>query len=360
MAELRQDPICGRWVIIATERAARPSDFTLGRGDPKGGFCPFCEGNEDRTPPEIAAVRPGGGPSDSPGWRVRVVPNKFPALSLNGHAVAPGTGHRRRAPGVGTHEVIIESPRHAISPTDMPPSDFEHVIRTYCRRAEALDADSRLAYVLIFKNVGQEAGASIEHAHSQIVGVPVMPRRVAEELERCEQFYRHNGRCLLCDVLAEDLEDGTRVVAQTESFVALSPFAAAFPFTVWLLPRFHAGCLFDMGADQEAELARLFQEAMARVEICLNDPPFNYAVHAAPTAAGGRRDECCHWHIELIPRVTRVAGFEWGTGFYINPVEPESAAAYLRNVTDRQVAERIARQPAGSGDGRAQARHSRS
>jgi UDPglucose--hexose-1-phosphate uridylyltransferase len=358
MAELRQDPICGRWVIIATERAVRPGEFGLGRGEPKGGFCPFCEGNEDRTPPEIAAVRPDGGPDNSPGWRVRVVPNKFPALSLDGQLAAhvQSAGHRRRAPGIGTHEVIIESPGHAISPTDMPPADFEHVIATYCRRAEALDADERLAYVLIFKNVGQEAGASIEHCHSQVMGVPVMPRRVAEELGRCEHFYQHHGRCLFCDVLAEDQADGARLVAQTKNFAALSPFAAAFPFTIWLLPRSHAGRLFDMGPAQVAELARLLQETIARVEICLGDPPFNYAIHAAPTAATRRQAECYHWHIELIPRVTRLAGFEWGTGFYINPVEPETAARYLRDVPARQVAQKIAQGAAGGGRGN----HSRS
>ncbi len=351
MAELRQDPICGRWVIIATERAARPSDLALGRGEPKGGFCPFCEGNEDRTPPEIAAVRPGGGPSNSPGWRVRVVPNKFPALSLNGHPSAPvhSVGHRRTAPGVGTHEVIIESPRHAISPTQMPPEDFGHVIATYCGRAEALEADERLAYVLIFKNVGQEAGASIEHCHSQVMGVPVMPRRVAVEMERCEHFHQEHGRCLFCDVLAEELADGSRVVAQTEHFAAISPFAAAFPFTVWVLPRFHTGRLYDMSGAQMGEVARLFQQTMARVEVCLGDPPFNYAIHTAPTAPTQRQRECYHWHIELIPRVTRMAGFEWGTGFYINPVEPETAARYLRDVPARQVALKIPRHADGGG-----------
>ncbi len=231
MAELRQDPICGRWVIIATERGARPSELSLGRGEPKGGFCPFCEGNEDRTPPEIAAVRPGGGPSNSPGWRVRVVPNKFPALSLNGHLTARvhTSGHRRTAPGVGTHEVIIESPHHAISPTQMPVEDFEHVIATYCGRAEALKADPRLAYVLIFKNVGQEAGASIEHCHSQVMGVPVMPRRVAEEMERCEHFHRDHARCLFCDLLAEELADGSRLVAQTQHFAADQPLRGRLP-----------------------------------------------------------------------------------------------------------------------------------
>lgn len=351
MAELRQDPICGRWVIIATERAARPSDLSLGRGAPRGGFCPFCEGNEDRTPPEIAAVRPGGGPSNSPGWRVRVVPNKFPALSLNGHtSVGVHTaGHRRTAPGVGAHEVIIESPGHAISPTQMPPEDFEHVIATYCGRSEALEADERLAYVLIFKNVGREAGASIEHSHSQVMGVPVMPRRVAEEMDHCTHFHKEHRRCLFCDVLEEELADGSRVVAQTENFAAISPFAAAFPFTVWVLPRFHAGRLFDMNGAQMDELARLFQETMARVEICLGDPPFNYAIHTAPTAPTKRQQDSYHWHIELIPRVTRLAGFEWGTGFYINPVEPETAARYLRDVPARQVADKIAPHAAGIG-----------
>jgi len=357
MAELRQDPTCGRWVIFSTERASRPGDFSMSRGEPRGGFCPFCEGNEDRTPPEIMAVRPEGGPKDSPGWRVRVVPNKFPALTLDGEAVAQESPLRPRAPGVGVHEVIIESPRHVISPTQMSPSDFEWVLRTYCERSEALNADKRLAFVLIFKNVGTDAGASIEHGHSQIVGVPVMPRRVVEEQERCESYRRRLGRCLFCDILAEELACGERVAAQSENFAVLSPFAAAFPFSLWLLPKFHAGHIFEMGPQQAQEAARLLQRTLARLEICLGDPPFNYAVHTAPAAGMAGGDVCFHWHFEIIPRVTRTAGFEWGTGIYINPVEPEVAARHLRDVPEHEVTQKIAPEPAAECEGATHGRH---
>jgi UDPglucose--hexose-1-phosphate uridylyltransferase len=330
MAELRRDPVSGRWVIIATERAARPHDFALPREESRGGFCPFCEGNEDRTPPEVLAIRPRGGPADSPGWKVRVVPNKFPALSSDCGTRTGGDDLYRSVEGFGCHEVVIESPRHVLSPTEMTPADFGLIVQTYCRRYRALSEDERLAYVLVFKNVGASAGASLEHSHSQLIAVPVMPRRVAEEMQRSYDYYDMRGRCIFCDIVERELSLGERVVLASEAFVVLCPYAARFPFEMWVLPRFHAYHPMHLETAHMAELGRVLREALARMEACLENPPFNYAIHTAPVT--GEDFGHYHWHIEIIPRVTQVAGFEWGTGFYINPMEPESAARYMREV----------------------------
>ncbi|MHC4789741.1 MAG: galactose-1-phosphate uridylyltransferase, partial [Planctomycetota bacterium] len=226
MAELRRDPVSGRWVIIATGRAARPRDYFLSRGRRKGGFCPFCEGNEDRTPPEIAAIRPLGGEPNTPGWKVRVVPNKFPALGMDWRLESRADGPYHTVQGFGTHEVIVESARHVVSPTELATQDFELVLRMYCERSRALSEDERLAYVLIFKNVGQSAGASLEHSHSQLVAVPVMPKRVQEEMHSCQAFYEESSDCLFCSILAKELEGGERVVLEDEHFAVLTPFAS--------------------------------------------------------------------------------------------------------------------------------------
>ncbi len=339
MAEVRRDPVTNGWVIIATERAARPHDFHVSRGERSTEFCPFCEGNEDRTPPEITATRADGTAPDSPGWQVRVVPNKFPALRPDSAFGAERRGLYESVGGFGAHEVIIETPRHFMSPTEMATRDFELVLRMYRQRAHALSADERLSYVLIFKNVGEVAGASIEHTHSQLIAVPVMPKRVHEEMRCCEESYGSHGRCLFCEILEQELQERERVVLETEHFVVLSPFAARFPFEMWVMPKEHSLHFMDLSDVGAADLAGALQEALARLEVCLKDPPYNYAIHTAPV--GGAEVRCFHWHIELMPRVTRVAGFEWGTGFYINPMEPERAAEFLRDVPQRKVEEKI-------------------
>jgi len=338
MAELRRDPISGRWVVIATERGARPRDFHVpGRGKRSSGFCPFCEGNEDRTPPEIAAIRRPGSAPNTPGWRVRVVENKYPALQMTDPAPAPADPFYESLPGRGTHEVIIESPRHLISPTEMSPADFRLVVQTYWERERKLTEQEGLSYVLIFKNVGEAAGASVEHTHSQVIGLPVMPKRVEEELRSSRSFEKGGGRCLFCDVVDHELAEGSRVVLECDHFVAFCPFAARFPFEMCIAPKAHGSRFCELPRERIPHLAVLVQELIARLEVCLEKPPYNYLIHTGPVSDPDRA--CFHWHIELIPRVTRLAGFEWGTGCYINPMAPERAAQYLRDVPDLQVAD---------------------
>jgi UDPglucose--hexose-1-phosphate uridylyltransferase len=344
MAEIRRDAVSGRWVIIAGERASRPHDFAVGRRRRQGGFCPFCEGNEDRTPPEIAAVRAEGTAPDAPGWQVRVVPNKYPALRLEGEVSSTGTGLCRKVSGVGAHEVIIESPRHLVSPAEMSLEEFGLVIDMYCQRSRVLAGDGRLSYVLVFKNVGQAAGASLEHSHSQLIAPPVMPRRVQEEIQHCRAYFESHQRCLFCDIIKQESEEGARVALDEENFVVLSPYAARFPFEMWILPKHHVSQFCKSGPEDLLGLTRVLHETLTRLEMCLSEPPYNYAIHTAPVT--GTEPGHYHWHVELIPRVTRVAGFEWGTGSYINPVPPEDAARFMREVPDRKTREKSGAVPA--------------
>lgn len=335
MPELRRDPVGGRWVIIATERAARPQDFHTASRVPKGGFCPFCEGNEDKTPPEVFARRPAGSRPDGPGWSIRIVPNKYPALRMDGECRPIGGGICEGMNGIGAHEVIIETPKHVLSPTELTPDAFEDVVKVYYDRMLELKNDERLAYALIFKNVGEAAGASIEHSHSQLICTPVVPKRVGEEMDRCMDYYRAEGRCLLCAIVEQYAADGERVVINDDEFLVVTPYASRFPFEMWLMPKQHISHFEKTPREILGGLGRVLHEALRRLDVSLAEPPYNYILHTSPFSVGALQHY--HWHVEIIPRVTQIAGFEWGTGFYINPVVPERAAQYLRDVAREEV-----------------------
>lgn len=326
MPELRKDPVVERWVIIATERARRPMDFapetvpTLGAEG-----CPFCPGHEDRTPPELYR---SGGPEDGP-WSVRVVPNKFPALHADGGEVhAAGDGIYDRIDGVGAHEVVIESPDHFASLGTLPAAHVGEILVAYRARLLALRGDPRLEYVLIFKNHGVQAGASLEHPHSQLIATPILPELIAEELDGALRYFRMKERCVWCDVVRQERRDGTRLVLEEDGFVAVAPYAARFPYETWVLPTTHQASFEALGTDEIDALARLLRELLARLGRLFADPPYNFALHTAPLR--NPDPEHFHWHLELMPKLTRVAGFELGTGFFINPTPPEDAARFLR------------------------------
>jgi len=329
MPELRKDPVNGRWVIIATERGARPSDFKSAPQVISRGFCPFCEGNEDKTPPEIVALRAHGG-RDSRGWRVRVVPNKFPALQIEGELNKRGEGIYDLMHGIGAHEVIIETPEHETTLTRLSVEHIEEVLWMYSERLNDLKNDRRIVHGLVFKNVGSIAGASLEHTHSQLIATPVVPVAVSREMIRCREFHNYRGRCLLCDMNTQEQATGSRTVIESSEFLAFTPFAARFPFEMWILPRKHRSNFETVPRAELRELAEVLKESLDRLEGALENPPYNYIIHSAPF--GSEDLEYYHWHIEIIPRLTKIAGFEWGTGFYINPVPPEKAAEFLRNV----------------------------
>lgn len=328
MSEFRRDPISGRWVIVAPERSARPTDFPVERRRPAAsGFCPFCEGHEDRTPPELAALRAPGSAPNSPGWQARVVPNRFPALRMEGRTDEYGDGLCRYMNGFGVHEVLIETPRHVLSINEMEEDRVRDVLLLYQRRMLQLRSDGRLQYIMLFKNVGGTAGATVEHSHTQIIGMPVVPTVVRSELDHARQFHDLVRDCIFCRMLKDELASAERIVYVGKEFVALAPFASRFPFETWILPRRHSTHFEEHDGATFGELAVVLRTVLNRLDAALNFPSFNYLLHTAPLTQGVQH---YHWHFEIIPCITRVAGFEWGTGFYINPVLPESAAEFLR------------------------------
>jgi UDPglucose--hexose-1-phosphate uridylyltransferase len=330
MPDLRKDPIVGRWVIIATSRAKRPHDFDSTPQRHHGRFCPFCEGQEDKTPGEIIAYRRSGSQRNREGWRVRVVPNKFPALEIEGPLNKRGEGIYDMMAGVGAHEVIIESPRHLVSTSELSEEELREVLWVYRDRLVDLKKDPRLVYGMIFKNVGAAAGASLEHTHSQLIVTPIVPINVWEEMTGSLEFFNYRGRCVYCDMVQQESAVEKRIVLDTPGFLAFCPFASRFPFETWILPKNHASHFENIQKNEVDELSGVMRQVIAKIEAALDQPAYNYIIHTAPfdTQELGHY----HWHIEIMPSLTKTAGFEWGTGFYINPVPPEEAAAFLREV----------------------------
>ncbi len=328
MPELRKDPITGRWVIISTDRARRPSDFTRMTVEPSGArFCPFCPGNEDKTPPEVLSYHTDGLTHEGR-WSLRTVPNKFPALRVEGDLDRQGEGLYDRMNGVGAHEVVIETPDHMATLSTMDERQVAEVLWAFRDRVLDLKKDKRLRYVMLFKNHGEAAGATLEHPHSQIIALPVVPKRVQEELDGARKYFEFKERCVYCDILRQDLKDSERVILETDEFAALAPFASRFPFETWLLPRRHESHFENIREGELANLAWVLRNVLRKMDRVLEKPAFNLIVHSAPVQES--TSEHYHWHIEIIPKLTRVAGFEWGTGFYINPTPPEEAARFMR------------------------------
>ena len=342
MSELRHDPLSKRWVIIASERSRRPSDFQLPADPPSDArFCPFCPGHEEKTPPEIRALRPDGSAPNTPGWEARVIPNKYPALSIEGEPERRGLGLYDRMRGIGAHEVVIETPEHAVTFSAMDRGHLENVLLLHQERLRDLYRDARMKYVLVFKNHGAAAGATLDHPHTQIIGTPVTPRAIAVELESARQHFHLKERCIFCDLLAQELDSRERLVSLNEHYAVIAPYASRFPFEMTILPRRHGHSFSDEPRSSLTALATTLKDLMKRLESVLRDPPYNFVLHTAPnTETVVRRanywntlPQDWHWHIELLPRLTRVAGFEWGSGFYINPTAPEEAAQFLRDAS---------------------------
>lgn len=338
MPELRHDPIQKRWVIIASERGLRPDEFLRPPEIRTNPPCPFCEGNEGVTPHEITAIRPNGSSPNQPGWIVRVVPNKFPALRIEGELDRRAVGVHDKMNGVGAHEIIIETPEHDGLMADLSVDQIQKILWVYRERLVDLLRDRRFKYILIFKNHGAAAGASLSHPHTQIIATPVTPLIISEELKVAKDHYQVKERCLFCDIIFQEVESGERIVIQNDQFIVLAPYASRFPFEVFLAPRRHHHSFADISDDMIYHLAVTLKDVLSRIKRCLSDPPYNFLIHTIPnikatpkrTAYWDTIEADYHWHIEIMPRLTRVAGFEWGTGFYINPTSPEEAARCLR------------------------------
>ncbi len=327
MSELRKDPISGRWVIISVERGKRPTDFASPSQRKKGGFCPFCPGNEYTTPQEIIAFRPSDTKPNSPGWTLRVMPNKFPALNVSGELVKAGEGMFDKMSGIGAHEVIIETPDHMQTLSTLPLKNVEDVLWAYYLRLTDLRKDKRFKYVLIFKNEGESAGASLEHSHTQLIAMPTIPSLVKEETDSAKQYYDLKERCIFCDVIAQELESKKREIYENARYVALAPFAPRTPFETWILPKKHEST-FHPPDNNFSLLADILQVVLKQIDKILDVPPYNFMLHISPFH--DEVNDYYHWHIEIVPKLTKIAGFEWGSGFYINPTPPEESTKFMR------------------------------
>ncbi|MEW5762319.1 MAG: galactose-1-phosphate uridylyltransferase [Bacillota bacterium] len=329
MPEWRKDPVVDRWVVIATDRAKRPTDYKCPVDEKLPQRCPLCPGRENETPPEILAFRRPGSEPNRPGWWVRVVPNKFPAVRIEERPVSWWDGMFQAASGLGAHEVIVEGPEHEDDLANLDEQQVEEVLWAWRARLLDLRGDTRLKYILIFKNKGRTAGASLFHAHSQLLATPMVPAEVGAEIAGVRRYHLQKGSCVYCDMLHQELGRGERVVLAGSRFVALSPFAARFPFETWILPRKHQHDFVLVDEEDIRELARILRQTLQKLQAAICDIPYNMVLHTAPVNT--EPEVLYHWHLEILPRLTIMAGFEFGTGYYINPTPPEMAARALRN-----------------------------
>lgn len=346
MSELRKDPILGRWVIISTERGKRPTIYSAVSERIAPRLCPFCPGHEEQTPPEIIAYRDPSTEANKPGWRLRVFPNKYPTLRVEGDLERAPKGLYDKMNGVGAHEVIIETPDHASDYVDMTDEQIRDIFWAYRERMLDLARDMRLKYILIFKNHGEAAGASLEHSHSQLIATPIIPRTVAQELKGAREYFEFKERCIFCDIIRQELSEDERLVTDFDSFITVQPFAPRFPFETWILPKTHQSSFLEMSESDHLTLARCFKDILTRLKLALNDPPFNFMLHTRPISKESH--EYYHWHFEIIPKLTKVAGFEWGSGMYVNPTPPEESAAFLKAIDPSKLYE-VFKRPAAKG-----------
>jgi len=291
------------------------------------------------TPPEIAAVRTAGSAANQPGWQVRVVPDRNPVLRIEGELARSGVGIHDMVTGIGANEVVIESPEHVTNFADLGEAQVELVLRTWQERLADLYRDKRFRYVLVFKDHGTLAGSSsIEHVHSQVIALPATPRRVKDQLAGARSYYEYKERCIYCDILQDELANGSRILETTAHFAVFAPYASRLPYELRVCPRRHAFSYAEASGEELSDLAPVLRRTIGRLYRALADPPFNVVLHTAPNLLPQRGywqtvREDYHWFIEIIPRVKRTDGFEWGSGFFINPVAPERAVEKLREVS---------------------------
>lgn len=326
MSTIRTDPVTGRRVIIAAERSDRPRplrDADSTTTEPT--HCPFCRGNEDTTPSPIQTF-----PPDDPDWDVRVVPNKYPALSTSEQLDHHADGPHQSMTGVGAHEVVVETPDHIVDLQALSVDQVATVLRAWRQRIADLANDQRLEHVLPFKNHGAPSGASLEHAHSQIIGLPVTPHQVQLELDGARRYHEDNGECVFCSLVDHNLEREDRLVHADDHVAVFAPNAARFPFELWFVPRAHQARFERADADVEHHLAAALVDILQRLDRALDSPPYNLVLHTAPLRSDDL--EHFHWHLELIPTLSHIAGFEWGTGLHINCTSPEASAKHLREI----------------------------
>ena len=335
MPELRQNLATKQWVLIATERAKRPHEFKPdGRPmtEERPAFvadCPFCPGNESQTPEDLVRL-----PEDDGSWQVRVFSNKFPALNKTGVRLQCIDGVERSLSGVGYHEVLIETPLHNRTPALQTPDEVGMTLRAFQIRGRAIMEDSRIQQIIYFKNHGAAAGTSIEHPHCQLLALPMVPYNMRIRIEEVRRTFDDTGVCPYCQMLEDELARGDRVICQNEAFVAFVPYAAPSPFHTWIVPRRHGPTFLDQTPHELLGLARIMQDVLSRLYRGLHDPDYNYIIRSAPNRDSS--SNYLHWYVTIVPRVTKSAGFELGTGMYINPSLPEESACFLRELASRR------------------------
>jgi UDPglucose--hexose-1-phosphate uridylyltransferase len=328
MSEIRKDPVTNRWVITLDDRNFKPAtDYGAGGNLPENDkACPFCPGNEDKTGKTIYSIKSSGDK-----WQVRVIPNNNPYLKVETQLKNKGVGIFDIITGTGANEVIIETPRHDLDFDRLDMAHIVSIIRTYRDRILDLKNDTRLEYMLIFKNRGARAGETVHHLHSQLIAMPVVPASITDEIDSSLKYFSFKKRCIYCDILENEMLLKERLVKETEHFILITPFASQTPFEMWILPKRHTPHFHGINESETKDLAYILKEGISRMNKALNRPSYNYMIHSAPVKAGEL--EHYHWHLEILPRVKPLAGFEWGSGFYINPTLPEDSAAYLRGIT---------------------------
>ena len=337
--ELRKDYLLNRWVVIATERSRRPTDFAKQKAEPaQTALCPMCVGNENMTPPALMLYLKENGEvikSEDPlvgdrpkNWLVRDIPNLFPAFSPPKHPEDEAQILKTESFGcaIGHHEVIVESPNHDDDPAITQLPQLELVIHAYIDRLKELSAKPYVKYVSIFRNYGQLAGASLSHAHSQVIATPMVPSLIQEELDSSKTFYTEKGKCVFCDIIEQESK-GPRLIYDNTDFVVFAPYASITPLEFWIMPKKHAANILSLSDSEVSALAIALKASLKALKELVNDPPYNYGFHLATNA---ETQNYYHWHLEVYPKLTIWAGFEITTGIYINTVTPETAAESLR------------------------------
>jgi UDPglucose--hexose-1-phosphate uridylyltransferase len=327
MSELRRDPITGRTVIIAPDRVAGLRPWTPNPvGALDGDMCPFCEGHEHIAGREILAWR-ATGHDNGHGWRVRVVPNRLPALRVESHYAEPVGGLLQSLGGLGAHEVIIETPDHRANWATMSTEDLRLVLWAWRERMRDLRRDVRLKTFLVVKNAGAAAGATLDHPHSQLLALPFVPLHLDDELVGARERHDRTTQCAFCAVVAEELASEARIISHDDRTIAFAPFASRVPFEAWVLPRQHSATFEDENDDGLRAVAERLHDVMRRLHETLKSPPYSVLLHTAPVGEAA----WFHWHIEIVPRLTAVNGLAWDGGIHINPVSPEEATRLLRS-----------------------------
>ena len=332
--ELRKDPLLGRWVAVLNQSKS-PSEYVLFPEEANEKDCIFCSGREGELPREIMSIQNPNPSGDSNKWWTRVIPNLSPVFRVEGDLERKGEGMYDKMNSIGANEIIIESPFHSAKPEDIGLDQMARVLITYRDRMSDLEKDPRLRYTLIYKNSGTAAGAVYSHPISLLASTPVIPKRVKEELDGAKQYFAYKERCIFCDLAREELRFGSRVILETRSFVAFCPYASKFPFESWILPKRHNCAFQDIRADEIEDMALILSSVLKKLRNIFDGVSFNYFIHSAPNRIPRKNHwhtlgEDFHWHLEIMPRLLRTSGFEWGSGLYILPTSPENAAKYLR------------------------------